>query len=209
MHFANVVPAPKAVGDQPHGWNSSLPLKKLTVLAGLATCCTVQIANSDPSRTNPDPWARKTIPRVGPDGHPPSWDLDATYLWLGPSGAASRVDQDWDSTFGVDIALVRVRERERLATIGGTLGASRWTARGGGRVWLDALVGTRVGGKMVGLSAGPIVELAELAHPRFGGSIGVWGFFGITPYVRVGAVDELGMFGEVGVHIALPVFKRR
>ena len=66
--------------------------------------------------------------------------------------------------------------------------------------------GTRVLGRMIGISAGPLVELSELSHPRVGGSIGVWGFLGITPFARLGTVQDLGMFGEVGVHIALPVF---
>jgi hypothetical protein len=34
-------------------------------------------------------------------------------------------------------------------------------------------------------------------------------FAGITPFARIGTVRELGMFGEVGIHIALPVFRRR
>jgi hypothetical protein len=178
----------------------------------------VQVANSDRGAeptTNPDPPPRRTIPRVGPDNHAPSWDLDGTYLWLGPSGAASFASSggdtsaEWDSTFGADAAVIRIRERRPLAAIGGTLGVSRWSARDGGRVWLDALAGTRLAGRMIGLSAGPIVELAQLAHPRIGGSIGVWAFFGIVPFARIGTVHELGMFGEVGIHIALPVLKRR
>ncbi len=107
------------------------------------------------------------------------------------------------------MAVVRIREGESIGAIGGTFGASKWTVRDGGRLWLDALIGTRVLGKMVGVSAGPIVELAELAHPRIGGSIGVWSFLGVTPFARVGTVQDLGMFGEIGVHIALPVFRRR
>jgi len=149
------------------------------------------------------------IPRVGPGGFAPSWDLDGTYLWLGPSGAASHVDAEWDSTIGADAAVIRIRERSVLGAIGGTLGASRWTARGGGRIWVDALVGTRVLGRMAGISAGPILELSDVSHPRIGASIGVWTFVGITPFARLGAVQDLGMFGEVGIHIALPVFKRR
>ncbi len=136
------------------------------------------------------------------------WDLDGLYLWLGPTGAASHVDATWDSTFGGDLAVVRIREREALSAIGATVGASLWTARGGGRLWVDALAGTRLGGRIYGVTAGPIVELAELSHPRLGGSLGVWGFFGITPFARVGFVDELGGFAEVGVHIALPVLRR-
>lgn len=138
----------------------------------------------------------------------PSWDLDGLYLWLGPTTAASRIDADWDSTIGADATLIRVRERDALGAIGATLGASRWTVRGGGRIWLDGLVGTRIG-RMVGLSAGPIVELSELAHPRLGGSLGLWAFVGVTPFVRAGMVNELGGFLEIGVHIALPVLRRR
>jgi len=189
------------------GWSTSTPLKKLTVIAGLLAVS--KIALADPSSTNPDPPSRKTIPRVGPDQFPASSSLDATYLWLGPSGAASHVDAEWDSTFGADASVIRVREHARLAAIGGSLGGSRWTARGGGRLWLDAIVGTRVLGVMTGASAGPLIELSDLAHPRIGGSIGLWAFAGVSPFVRVGTVQQLGVFGEVGVHIALPVLKRR
>lgn len=144
---------------------------------------------------------------VGPDQLRPSWDLDGTYLWLGPIGAASRIENDWDSMFGGDLTIVRVRERRPLAAVGATFGASKWTARDGGRLWLDALAGTRLGSRIYGLSAGPLVELAELAHPRLGASVGIWGFFAITPFARVGVVDELGAFAEVGIHVALPVYR--
>jgi hypothetical protein len=137
----------------------------------------------------------------------PSWDLDGTYLWLGPTGAASWLD-GWDSTFGGVGAVVRVRERELVGTIGGAFGASRWTAHGGGRLWLETLVGTRVMGHMVGLSGGPILELAETTPPRFGGSVGLWAFAGLTPYVRVGVVESAGTFAEIGIHLVLPVIRR-
>ncbi|HEY6179939.1 MAG TPA: hypothetical protein VIX73_36050 [Kofleriaceae bacterium] len=145
---------------------------------------------------------------VPPAQFTPSWDLDGTYLWLGPSGAASRIDAQWDSTFGADLALVVVRENAPLALVGGNLGASRWTERGGGRVWVDGLLGTHLVGHMLGISLGPIVELSELAHPRPGASIGVWGFAGITPFARLGAVADHGIFAEIGIHIALPVLRR-
>jgi hypothetical protein len=61
---------------------------------------------------------------------------------------------------------------------------------------------------MIGASIGPMVELSNVVHPRLGASIGVWGFVGITPFARVGAVTDLGMFAELGVHIALPVLRR-
>jgi len=145
---------------------------------------------------------------VPPAHFPPSWDLDGTYLWLGPLAAASHIDAQWDSTFGADIALVVIRERAPLALVGGNLGASRWTERGGGRVWVDGLLGTHLLGRMLGVSLGPIVELSELAHPRPGASIGVWVFAGITPFARLGAVADHGIFAEIGVHIALPILRR-
>jgi hypothetical protein len=122
-------------------------------------------------------------------------------------GAASVVDADWDSTFGGDLVVVRIREREPLATIGFDAGAALWSERSGGRIWLDVIAGTRLGPRIYGISAGPIIEFAELQHPRYGASVGVWGFFGITPFARIGAVQELGAFVDVGVHIALPVFR--
>jgi hypothetical protein len=161
-----------------------------------------------PTRVDPDPPPRKT-PAVVPAGtSAPSWDLDGLYLWLGPTGAASHIVAEWDSTVGADATLVRVRERAALGVVGASLGASRWTVRGGGRIWLDGLVGTRVG-RMVGASAGPLLELSELAHPRVGGSVGLWAFVGVTPFVRAGIVSELGGFVEIGVHIALPVIRSR
>jgi hypothetical protein len=144
---------------------------------------------------------------VGPGNFRPSWDLDGVYLWLGPTGAASRVDGAWDSTFGGHAAVVRVREGSPLGVIGGVVGAALWTERGGGRLWLDAIAGTRLW-KMVGVSVGPILELSEQTHPRLGGSVGIWGFVGVTPFARVGVVEDLGGFAEIGVHIALPVLRR-
>jgi hypothetical protein len=165
------------------------------------------IASADSVAITPDPPARTSTPSIGPDHFRPSWDLDGYYLWLGPIGAASVVESDWDSTFGGDLAVVRIREREPLSAIGMTAGASLWTERGGGRVWLDALVGTRLGSRIYGASIGPLFELSDVQHPRLGGSVGVWAFFGVTPFVRVGTVDELGPFVDVGVHIALPVYR--
>lgn len=170
-------------------------------------------AAADPSRrpptaTNPDPPARSSVPRVGPGAFRPSWDLDGLYLWLGPTGAASRIEAVWDSTIGGHAAVLRVREREPLGVLGGAFGATMWTERDGGRLWLDAMIGTRVGGRMIGASLGPILELGDLAHPRIGGSVGVWTFIGVTPFARIGVIDELGAFGEIGLHIALPVLRR-
>jgi hypothetical protein len=170
--------------------------------------CFAQLAAADPTSTVPDPPPRRGPPTVGPSRLPPSEDLDGFYVWLGPVGAASRVDAAWDSTFGADLSIVRVREGAALGVIGASAGASRWSERGGGRVWLDGVIGTRLGGRMYGASAGPILELSELAHPRLGGSAGVWAFFGVAPFARLGVVGGLGPFVEVGVHLTLPVFRR-
>jgi hypothetical protein len=184
----------------------------LGVMAGTANADpqSSQIAAASgfaPTKVDPDPPPRPATSSVPPAEFIPSSDLDGTYLWLGPTGAASRIDAEWDSTVGADVTVIRVREHDLLGAIGATLGASRWTVRGGGRVWLDGLAGTRVG-RMVGVSAGPLVELSELAHPRLGGSVGAWAFVGVTPFVRAGMVSDLGGFVEIGVHIALPVIRR-
>ena len=158
--------------------------------------------------TIPDAPARSEPPRVPADHPADTNDLDGTYVWLGPTGAASHIAMIWDSAIGASLAVVRVRERAPLAAIGGSLGAAKWTARDGGRIWLDGLAATSVWGHLVGVSAGPILELAELHHPRFGGSVGVWGFAGVTPFARLGAIQDLGTFVEVGLHFALPVLRR-
>ena len=183
------------------------PVGILRILA-ISLVFSTNLAHSEdfvPTRVEPDPPARRA-PVVVETA--PSWDLDGFYLWLGPSGAASRIDSAWDSTVGGDLSVVRIRERDLLGAVGVSVGGSRWTERGGGRLWLDAIAGTRVG-RMVGISAGPILELDELAHPRLGGSVGIWAFLGVTPFVRAGIVDKAGGFIEIGVHIALPVLRRR
>lgn len=187
---------PQAVEGQPRG----AVRRQIGCLAAALAAAAPAIALADPPHVAPI-----TVP---PASFSPSWDLDGTYLWLGPVGAASRIDARWDSTFGADAALVVVRERASIGLVGVDLGASRWTARGGGRVWVDGLVGTHLAGRMLGASLGPIAELSDLAHPRFGASVGVWAFTGITPFARVGGIAEMGIFAEIGIHIALPVLRR-
>jgi hypothetical protein len=170
----------------------------------------VAIATADPAfaptKTAPDPPPPPSA--SSPPALAPTWDLDGLYVWLGPTGAASHVQSQWDSTIGADVTMIRVREHEPLAAIGGSLGASKWTVRGGERMWLDFVAGTKLGGRVVGASAGPIVEISDLAPVRVGGSIGAWAFVGVVPYVRAGYVDALGPFVEIGLHVALPVWRR-
>jgi hypothetical protein len=161
----------------------------------------------------PDVPERRTPPAAlrGPDGPPlpEVGNLDGTYLWLGPTGSASRIDGEWDSTIGAELALVHVREARPIAVLGAAFGAAKWTQRDGGRIWLDAVIGTRALGPSAGITVGSFLELGDLAHPRAGASIGVWMFAGVTPYVRVGAVSELGAFVDLGLHIALPAWRWR
>jgi hypothetical protein len=218
---ANVAPGPAATRLRNHSTRmpthckglgtlvrgGASPLLLAVVLHGPALWPAV--AAADPTTaTTVDEVPRAAPPEVPPATFRPSWDLDGLYVWLGPTGAASHIDGGWDSTFGGQLAMLRVRERSALGAIGGSLGAARWTERGGGRVWLDAAIGTRLGSRMVGATAGGLVELGDLNHPRLGGSVGVWTFVGVTPFVRVGVVQELGGFAELGLHVALPVWRR-
>jgi hypothetical protein len=186
-------------------WGFSSPAALVLAILITTTTAGADPQSFIPTQTTPDP-----PPRSPPGPAPvlrPTWDLDGLYLWLGPVAAAGYEGAAWDSTFGGDLTVIRVREHEGLGAIGATFGASKWTTHDGGRLWLDGLVGTEVLGHMIGASIGPLLELDQVATPRIGGSVGVWGFAGITPYVRAGVIDSLGGFVEVGVHIALPVYR--
>jgi hypothetical protein len=83
--------------------------------------------------------------------------------------------------------------------------AAHYAGSDGGRLWLDGVVGTRLAGRMVGLAGGPALELGADHHPRWGASVALWAFVGLTPMIRLGALDERGVFVEVGAHLTLPV----
>ncbi|MBK9033364.1 MAG: hypothetical protein IPL61_19180 [Myxococcales bacterium] len=135
-------------------------------------------------------------------------DLDGLQLWVGPAGAATRIDGSWESTWGGGVQLVRVRERAAVAVAGAGIGAAHYAGSDGGRLWLDAVIGTRrLGGVMLGLAAGPAVDLGGDHHPRPGGTVAIWAFAGVTPVVRVGALEEAGVFVEVGASLALPALR--
>lgn len=190
------------------------PRRRAGALAGIAFGL---LANAADVAAEPSPGASAapTAPsaRFATPAARPSWDLDGTYVWLGPMGAATwtaaprdRRESAWDSAFGADLAVMRVRERESLGVIGGSAGANR-SARQGGRLWLDAVIGTALAGHMVGASAGPILELSSDRHPTFGGSIRLWAYVGIAPFARFGVVGS-SAFMEIGVHFPLPVLRR-
>ena len=171
--------------------------------------CLQEVAWAGPTTaTIPDDHPRESPGRLPAQTPPEVSDLDGLYLWLGPSVAAGHLEGHWDTTAGAELSILRVREHEGLGAIGGSAGAAKWTERDGGRIWLEAVAGTRICGWMAGVTAGPLLELSDVRHPHLGGSVGVWAFAGITPFARVGYVEELGSYVELGVQFALPVIRR-
>ncbi len=133
-------------------------------------------------------------------------DLDGTYVWLGPSGAAVRVDGGWFSSWGGGLQVVRIRERARLGVVGAWLSGVHYAGRDGGRIALEGVVGTRrLLGPMLGLGLGPAIELGDRHHPRLGGQASAWLYAGISPYLRLGVVADTGAYLELGVQVSLPV----
>jgi hypothetical protein len=136
-------------------------------------------------------------------------NLDGEYVFLGPVGGAVQIEGAWDGAFGAEGGIVRVRERRVLSAAGVMLGGIRYSARDGGRLWLEGVVGTRrlpgLGRTLLGLSVGPAVELGTVQHPRAGVTASAWVFAGVIPYVRAGSFDEAGSYVELGLALALPV----
>jgi hypothetical protein len=129
--------------------------------------------------------------------------LDGTYLALGPLAAFVRADEKWDGGFGGEIALVRVREHETLASLGIIAGALRQAVEERGRLWAEVMAGTRLAGIHAGLGVGGGLEIdAEKGLPA--GHATVWIFAGVVPYARVGMVEGMGPFAEIGIKVLLP-----
>jgi hypothetical protein len=151
------------------------------------------------------------------DGEPPPQvphrlrttdNLDADRLFLGPVGGAIAIDGAWDGAVGAELAWLRIREHQALAAAGVAFGGARYAARDGGQLWLEGLVGTRrVTGLLIGVTAGPALELGALEHPRLGATASAWLFAGISPFVRIGAIDGAGAFVELGLALELPVWR--
>jgi hypothetical protein len=141
----------------------------------------------------------------------PDHDLDGDRVLLGPVGGVVHRDGGWDSAGGAHAAWVRLRERRPVAATGVSLGAWRLASEDTGRVWLEALVGTRrlPGGALTGLSAGPIVELAPTEHARLGATGALWLYAGVVPFVRAGWLAEAGASIELGLSLPLPVWRAR
>ncbi len=58
---------------------------------------------------------------------------------------------------------------------------------------------------MVGATAGPVIELAELARPKVGGVVGAWVALGVVPYARVALLADGTTSAELGLELALPL----
>jgi hypothetical protein len=139
-----------------------------------------------------------------------SADLDGVTVWLAPWGARTRTPDGADSCVGAELAVTRVRERAALGLLAVTAGGGRYASSDSGRLWLSTAAGSRRGlGVMVGISAGPMVELSPTARPKLGASVGVWAAAGIVPFVRAATIEGRGVFAEFGVSIALPIARWR
>lgn len=95
-----------------------------------------------------------------------------------------------------------------LAGWAAAAGAAAYSERDGGRVWVHLAAGTRrLGGLLVGIAAGPVVELSETRHPRWGGQGSLWLFAGATPYVQVTSVTDGERIIDLGLRIPLPAIR--
>lgn len=123
-------------------------------------------------------------------------------------GSAVRVEGDWDGAYGGEVGVGQMRDAPVLSAWAASVGLVGFTARTGGRLWGELTVGTRwPTGYLVGIGAGPAVELDRLRTPRWGGQATVWAFAGVVPYARVGVLDPGGLFVDVGLRIAFPAIR--
>ena len=147
----------------------------------------IPAGTSSRRQTDPDAPARTAEPSVPPAHFRPTWDLDGLYLWLGPIGAASHVDD----AVGLD---VRRRLRRWSGSASATARRDRRHARreragptrDGGQVWLDGArrhPRARPHGRRVARPARRAVRRSRIR--AVGGSVGLWAFVGVTP-VRPG-----------------------
>ena len=134
-------------------------------------------------------------------------DLDGFHLSLGPTGNATYIEGGWDSAFGLEVGLHRVREGERLTAVGLEGGGIWFSEREGGRAWVHLEAATTIAGVVIGLGAGPTLEHRDVDPPRWGAQGSLWIFAAVLPTFRVGAIEGAGTFVEVGIRIALPALR--
>ena len=150
--------------------------------------------------------ARERASVVPPATFAPSWDLDGTYLWLGPTRRGEPGRRRSGTRRSAADAAVRPRPRGRAAR----RDRRRRSARAGGPSAAAAgsgsmpSLGTR---PAAGWSASRPGRSSSSPSSRIRGSAArsaSGASSGVTPFARVGAVDDLGGFAEIGIHIALP-----
>lgn len=117
------------------------------------------------------------------------------------------MDSAWDAAFGGEAGLYRIDARRRLIALGLATGGVWYSAREGGRVWVHGELGLSLLGRVIGISAGPTVELDDERPPRWGAQGSLWVFAGVIPYLRIGAVQDTGAFFEAGIRISLPTLR--
>ena len=137
-------------------------------------------------------------------------NLDGWYVYLAPVGGLVRTEGAWDGVFGASATLLRVREERSLGTLGLSVGGARFTETSRGRLWADLIVGSRrltAGRLMVGIGGGPMVEIDDLRHARFGGWGRIWCHLGVVPFVAFGVLERSGAFVAAGVEVSLPALR--
>jgi hypothetical protein len=132
-------------------------------------------------------------------------DLDGIYITAGPVVAGVHVADEWLSAAGLEVSVVRLRERRIPTLLGVDAGGVSYVGRAGGRLWLELETAVREPLPLaVGLSVGPTLEVDPVRPPRLGVEATLWTFVGFIPYVRVGALRETGSFLETGIMIKVP-----
>lgn len=132
-------------------------------------------------------------------------DLDGVYVLIGPVASATYVEEAWEGSFGGELGVVRVREHAALAALGVAAGGARFAGRDGGLLWLELVVGTGLGRSTgAGVALGADLQLDEIEPARPGAHATAWLWAGVTPYVRVGYLEESGTFFDAGVKLTLP-----
>jgi hypothetical protein len=130
------------------------------------------------------------------------------FIAVAAVGSAVRVDEVWDGAWGGEVGIGQMRPGPALAAWAGSVGLVGFSGRSGGRLWAELTVGTRwPTGALVGLGAGPAIELDQVRQPRYGGQVTVWAFAGVVPYARVGGLEPGGLFVDLGVRIAFPAIR--
>jgi hypothetical protein len=138
-------------------------------------------------------------------GHRLTADLDGTYVTAGPVAAAQASQNNWNSAVGAELSLVHLREGAWPALFGIALGGVVFDSEPGLRTWIEAEAAIDRLPVKLGISAGFAAKWDRVDPPHLGAQATLWAFAGVVPYVRIGALDGLGSYFEVGLMIKVPV----